>query len=131
MLKFRSQASGGDQPIEHRPSLRRTSAIGLLWVGLCLGAFTGCAGRTHRQDAFPRPFAFATDTLAYSNELYWVYATDPVTGKTTHSQRQPPPTYALHCYVVAKTARLFFQHAQFDPSLPRVSEEAYRALVKK
>ncbi|MEY2410568.1 MAG: hypothetical protein QOF48_3238 [Verrucomicrobiota bacterium] len=97
---------------------------------LAILVFSGCAGR-HRADAFPRPFDFHNDVLAYPNELKWVYRTDPVTGNVTHEPRRPEPTYALHCFVVAKTARLFFQHARFDATLPRQDEATYRALVRR
>lgn len=36
-----------------------------------------------------------------------------------------------HCVVVSRTVRQFFLHSHFDPSLPEVSETAYRQLVRQ
>lgn len=98
---------------------------------LTLLALCGCAGPQTRADGFPRKFSFSHDTFAFSNELFWVYRTDPATGKVTHEKRQPKPSYALHCFSVARGARQFFQHARFHAELPRADEAAYRALVRR
>ena len=98
-------------------------------LGLIL--LCGCAASKPCVDAFPRPFVFGHDTLAYSNELYWVYKVDPESGKTTHDVRQPEPTYALHCFPVARAARKFFQHARFDANLPPPDAATCRALVRQ
>lgn len=76
-----------------------------------------------------RPFVFSQDSFAYANELYWVYEVDPITGEQIHRKADPPPTYAHHCFVVAKAARQFFQHADFQPSQPKVPREEYRKLI--
>jgi len=92
---------------------------------------SGCAGSKPGAEAFPRHFVFGQDTLAYSNQLYWVYNVDPVTGKTTHEESKPEPTYALHCFAVARAARLFFQHAQFDTNLLPADAATYRTRVRQ
>jgi hypothetical protein len=90
-------------------------------VGLVL--LTGCI----HQDVTPgRPFRFPADTLSLTNETAWVYARDPVTGEQRHTPRQPPPTYALRCFVVARTAKQFHAHAEFRPELPAVTAREYR-----
>jgi len=95
----------------------------------CLAVFllaTGCA-ISSRQGT--RPFNFQTDTFSYSNQLVWEYRFDPATGKTTTSKREPPPNYSHHCFVVVRAARQFFDHARFDPALPRATN--YSAIVRK
>lgn len=86
---------------------------------------SGCATST----STPRPFNFQTDTLSYSNQLVWEYRLDPATGKTITSKREPPPTYTHHCFVMVRAARQFFDHAQFDPSLPGATN--YTPFVRK
>lgn len=77
-----------------------------------------------------RPFDFEKDTFAYANGLLWEYSYDAQGHWQTH-KREPKPTYYQHCFVVARSARQFFDHARFDPSLPRTDEATYRALVKR
>jgi hypothetical protein len=78
-----------------------------------------------------RGFAFHRDTFAFPNELVWAYRFDPVTGKATSYRRDPPPTYAQHCFVVARSVRQFFYHAQFEPSQRALDDAAYRRLVRQ
>ena len=112
---------------------RFQALIRVQWVLALLASalLCGCAASKPRADAFPRPFAFGQDTMAYSNELFWVYKVEPETGRTTHEDRQPKPTYALHCFVVAKSARKFFQHARFDTNLPPPDAATCRTLVRQ
>ena len=112
-------------------NLRATARCLQLALLLALPALCGCAGPRRCEDGFPRKFAFRQDTFAFSNELFWVYRTDPATGKMAHEKRQPKPDYALHCFAVARGARQFFQQARFDPDSPRVDEASYRALVRR
>jgi len=92
---------------------------------------TGCATDKAPRPALSRPFNFASDTFSYSNQLHWEYRFDDVTGKTTTYNRNPPPDYALHCFVVARSARQFLNHARFDAGLALVSDDDYRHLVRK
>jgi hypothetical protein len=110
-----------------RSGWRAVGILFLLAMALLIG---GCATR-REQETFTRTFEFGRDTFAYSNQLFWVYKIDPATGKATHEWREPPPTYAQHCFVVARSARQFFQHAEFDGSLPRTDEPTYRRLIRR
>jgi len=77
-----------------------------------------------------RQFEFSKDTFAFGNELTWTYQTDPATGTTRPSGHNPDAHYTLHCFVLARSARQFFQFARFAPGQPRVSDAEYRALVR-
>jgi hypothetical protein len=106
--------------------------------GLCFSAWlalvclaSGCVGQAVRQEQFPRPFVMGEDSFAYRNDLIWVYYTDPNTGKWTHRPKEPKPDYTHHCFVVARSARQFFQHARFDPTQPVADSATYRKLIRK
>ena len=66
--------------------------------------------------------------MSYSNQLVWEYRLDPVTQKVLTSKKEPPPTYSHHCFVVVRAARQFFDHARFDPTLPK--EADYTSIVR-
>jgi hypothetical protein len=91
-------------------------------------AAAGCAG-SHRRGIAGRPFVFRADTFCYSNQLVWEYRIDPASGKTVTSKHEPEPEYTLHCFVVARAAKQFFNHARFDPTLPKVMN--YGPLVRR
>ena len=111
--------------------LRRVIRVGAqsLCAGFLLLAL-GCA--TSRNSALgQKPFVFQQDTFAYANELVWIYDFDPITGDSTHWRRDPPPSYSHHCFVVARSAKQFFQNARFDARQSKASEQTYRDLVAK
>ena len=109
------------------PRLRAWLPV-LFLCAFCLGG-TGCV--SHREHvAAPRPFDFATDTLAYPNDLVWEYYFD-AQGKWTNRRRQPQPDYTHHCFVVARVAEQFFQIARFDSALPKAGGTEYRNLIRK
>lgn len=99
--------------------------LGLVWLG------SGCA--SVRQGAVPgaRGFEFSKDTFAYVNELVWEYRYDPKRGTMGHVRREPPPTYAHHCYPMARAARQFFHRARFVAEAPRLEIEEYRRRVRE
>jgi hypothetical protein len=109
----------------------RGSGVGAV---LCLAALLlaagGCATPESQSRVATRPFAFATDTFAFPNELVWVYFHDSK-GQWTSREREPKPDYYHHCFVVARAARQFFYAARFDTNLPVADEETYRRLVRK
>jgi hypothetical protein len=111
------------------PPLGRLGLV-LAWLAL-FSMVSGCAGHRQFNARTAQPFNFATDTFAYPNELVWEYQFDPVTGKATTRNREPPPTYSHHCFVVARAASQFLQHARFDPEQPVASEATYRKLVRQ
>ena len=78
-----------------------------------------------------RPFRFERDTFAFPHELVWRYQFDPVTGAMTTFQADPPPTYYHRCFVLVRTVRQFFDHARFEPELPKVETEVYRKLIRR
>lgn len=103
-------------PAARRPALgRAASAATLLWlVGLL---FAGCASAPPARGL--RPFEFARDTLAFTNETVWEYSVDPATGRQVHTKRPDAPTFSLRCFPMARVARQFHLHARFEPDRPR------------
>lgn len=75
-------------------------------------------------------FQFDRDTLAYTNQLAWVYEVDPVTGQTTSHAIDPRPPYTLRCVVLARASRQFYEHARFEPNEPRTCRAGYRQVVR-
>jgi hypothetical protein len=110
---------------------RKNNPIQLLIraLSLLLSALL-CACASSKPFAGSRPFNFDQDTFAYSNELVWEYHFND-NGKWVHERREPDPDYTHHCFVVARSARQFFQNARFDPSLPRADDDTYRQLIDK
>src|SRR6185437_8211993 len=77
-----------------------------------------------------RPFNFQTDSFAYSNRLVWEYHYD-AKGKWVHNRREPPADYTRHCFVVARSARQFFENARFDATQTVATEAVYRRLIRR
>ncbi|HEY3852812.1 MAG TPA: hypothetical protein VGO67_00300 [Verrucomicrobiae bacterium] len=77
-----------------------------------------------------RGFNFDTDTFSYPNELVWEYQFDPQTGKTTTRKNDPPPVYAHHCFVVARSARQFLLHAAFLPDRKPLDSAGYARIIR-
>lgn len=91
-------------------------------------ALCGCA--CHKPFVGSRPFDFQTDTFAYANDLVWEYHFD-ANGKWVHQRREPEPDYTHHCFVVARSARQFFENAKFDPAQPIAIDDTYRHLIRR
>jgi hypothetical protein len=81
--------------------------------------------------AAARRFVFDRDTFAFRNELVWAYQFDGATGKMTWRRREPPPAYAHHCFVLARSVRQFFYHARFDLTGAAPDDAAYHELVRR
>jgi hypothetical protein len=106
----------------------RGAVIGVLLLVLLLAG--GCATSPAARMANPRPFNFQTDTFAYANELVWEYFFD-ANGQWVSKRREPPADYTHHCFVVARSAKQFFLHARFDPSLPPPDDATCRRLIRQ
>ena len=78
----------------------------------------------------PGRFLFERDSFAFPNELVWEYRLDPATGAMTTRRNDPPPTYALRCFVMARSARQFFYHARFATEQPVADAATYRKLIR-
>jgi len=107
----------------YKSALRPAFLFAMVLVILC-----GCASR--RPFVGTRPFDFQTDSFAYPNDLVWEYHFD-ANGKWVHQRREPQPDYTHHCFVVARSARQFFENARFDPTQPVASEATYRRLIRR
>ncbi len=113
-------------PLSKRFSKARRTVLRTCFV-LSLSLFTGCATNPIVNE---RPFTFETDSLSYANQLNWEYKFDDA-GKWSAKKREPSPDYTLHCFVVARSAKQFFQNARFVPELPREDKETNRKLIRK
>lgn len=79
----------------------------------------------------PRRFNFSRDRFAFANELNWAYHHDAVSGRTTFAPRNPKPNYTLRCFVLARAARQFLYHAQFNPAASTTDERTYRRQIRE
>jgi hypothetical protein len=74
-------------------------------------------------------FNWQKDTLAFPNDTFYKDGRD----ETCAIQQRPdgyPPIYMHRCFVLARAVIQFHKFARFDPSLPKISEEEYVALVR-
>lgn len=78
-----------------------------------------------------RAFDFRRDAFAFANETKWRYSVDPVTGRQVSTARVPEPDYTLHCFAMVRSARQFWLHARFEPSLLTPDEATCRRLVRE
>lgn len=99
-------------------------------VLLPLTLVCGCTGPRLMADPPQRPFEFAKDTFSYPNELLWEYGYN-TNGAWTSHRREPKPSYAQHCFVVARSAVQFFENARFEPQLTIADERTYRRLIRR
>jgi hypothetical protein len=112
-----------------RPRMKPKRGLRLFFsVLLLLFVLTGCS--TTRTTQAPRIFDFYSDTFSYPNELVWTYEYDAQGGWTTRP-REPKPDYALHCFVLARSARQFLDAARFAPEQPLADQETYRGLIRR
>jgi hypothetical protein len=102
-------------------------AFTVSWVCVLL---IGTAVLAEDSPAPLRPFRFPADAMAFANQLSCDYELNPITGKMVEHRRVPKPSYTLHCFVVARTARQFLQHARFEPNEPKATHAVYRNLVR-
>ncbi len=102
-----------------------SASFGFLIFLLC-----GCASSHETAASNRRPFDFQHDTFAFANDLVWEYHYD-AHGKWVSNPREPKPDYTHHCFVVARSAKQFFEHARFDPAQPVADSTTYRRLIHR
>ena len=102
----------------------------LFFITALLSVSGGCASRNVRGVS-ERPFVFGRDSFSYRNDLVWEYVFDDAAGQTSHHTKDVKPDYTHHCFVVARSARQFFQFARFDPALPAADDVTYRKLIRR
>lgn len=107
--------------------MSRTRVWTLGIAGLLAGFLCGCASHS---PPVPRPLRFTHDTLAFTNQTHWTYSVDPVTRRQSHVRTDPPPRYALRCFVMARTVKQFHLHAAFAPHEPAPREDEARNLIR-
>lgn len=79
----------------------------------------------------PRRFNFERDTFAFSNELVCSYEFDPAGGRPKMVAKRPRPDYALRCFVLARSLRQFFFHADFQPDQAPLTGAEYRRRIRQ
>ena len=89
---------------------------------------SGCA--TSSKTPSGVRFDFARDTLAFPNEMHWVYEFDE-NGVWRTRDREPPPEYALRCFPLVRATREFAYHARFAPNEPLREESFYDEAVRR
>lgn len=91
---------------------------------LAVGCATRCVAPANN-----RAFSFGKDSFAYSNEVIFenIYGAK---GEV-RQKRKNDADYTLHCFVMARSARQFYQFAEFNPLLPETDDENYRKLIKE
>ena len=77
-----------------------------------------------------RPFQFERDTFAFAHELVWQYRFEAETGAMTTVRANPPPAYYHRCFVMVRSVRQFYYHAQFEPTRPAPDAETSRRLIR-
>jgi hypothetical protein len=86
---------------------------------------------TVASGAQPR-FNPVKDVLAFSNETYYEYQTEP-DGRVTFHRRsvKEEDLYSRHCFVMARAVAQFHQFAAFRPDLPKATDAQYRDLIRR
>ena len=88
----------------------------------------GCA--TPGTPGAQAPFNYKEDTLAFPNEMHWVYEFDEA-GVWRARDREPAPTYALRCFPLVRATRGFAYHAAFEPAAPLQKEAEYEKAIQR
>ena len=102
----------------------------VLLIICAVSLLCGCAGSRVAAQPTHRAFEFRKDTFAFPNELVWDYMFE-TNGNWTAKRHVPAPTYKLHCLVLARSCRQFFENARFEPDEPKADAKTYRALVRR
>ncbi|MDB5974296.1 MAG: hypothetical protein JWR07_1056 [Nevskia sp.] len=120
--------------VQKKPESRTGSwnalSYGVALVSLALG-LCGCSIMPMLQPANDRAFSFERDTLSFDNETEWRYQHGSPAGYSVASDKDGESEYTLHCFVMSRSARQFFQFAHFDVSKRRVDDDTYRQLIKQ
>ena len=129
MVIIQSRIERGRSKVPTRcPPVRAGASC--VWLIVLAGLLlAGCATSPPSAEA-SRHFVFEQDTFAYANGLVWEYRFDEH-GQWTHRAREPKPDYTHHCFVVARSAKQFFQNARFDPALPEADTDTYRRRIRE
>jgi hypothetical protein len=107
--------------------LRLLGLLGALGLGACHGE---ALPERQPPEAIRSSFDFQRDTFAFANETVFEYNIPPSKG-APKPRHEANSDYTLHCFVMARSARQFFQHARFDPTQRKVTDAAYAELVRR
>ena len=104
------------------------------WLLACALALHLCAclgPSAILEPANERAFKFGRDTFAFKNELQWIYHAGVSVYAGGVKERNPDAEYVLHCFVLSRSARQFFQFARFDPAAKQIDDHGYTELIRK
>src|SRR6266496_536599 len=127
MANMRSRLESGGSGVHTHGRVDGTGGS-FRWLVFLTGLLLAGCATSPRSTPDARHFIFERDTFAYANELVWEYRFD-AQGKWTHRRHEPKPDYTHHCFVVARSAKQFFQNARFDPALPKADSSTYRRRI--
>jgi hypothetical protein len=102
---------------------------------LCAFSLGACGGEAPRErrtpETFRSSFNFQHDTFAFANETVFTYDIPASKPAPKSPAAEADTDYTLHCFVMARSARQFFQHARFDAAQGRLSDAEYAELVRR
>lgn len=96
-----------------------------------LPGLNACSIEPVLEPANQRAFSFERDTLAFDNETRWKYQNGKHSGYAEPDPKDPEGEYTLHCFVMSRSVRQFFQFARFDAGRSKLDEDGYRKLVEQ
>ena len=108
-------------------SLRFLGLLGVLGFGACHGE---ALRELQAPESIRSTFDFPRDTFAFANETVFEYNI-PSSKGAPRRRHEVTSDYTLHCFVMARSARQFFQHARFDPTQRMVDDATYAELVRR
>jgi len=107
--------------------LRLLGLLGPLGLGACQGE---ALREVQAPETIRSTFDFSRDTFAFANETVFEYNIASPKG-APRRRHEANSDYTLHCFVMARSARQFFQHARFDPTRQTVDDATYAELVRR
>lgn len=111
-----------------RPSfVRLLVLLGVLGLHACQGE---ALRDRNTHEMIRSTFDFQRDSFAFANETVFEYNIPSPRGGL-RPRHEGNSDYTLHCFVMARSARQFFQHARFEPTQHKLSDAEYAELIRR